>query len=133
MSPVTADVRLAIDKQNRLFESHFAARDAQALVTAYFVPDSDSPTASPPGGTPPLQGRAVLIQMFQGQFEAVRSIRLESVRLESSGDLAFELGRAHLTLQSGEAALGRFCVLWKRVGSEWRAAVDFFDTDGWQD
>jgi len=131
MAKVPDDVRDRIDRQNRLFEVNFAAHNAQALVNGYFTADSEQPTASPPGGAPLVKGRAALIEMFTGQFTAMRSIRLETVRLEASGDLAYELGRAHLTLATGDAVMGRYTALWRQIGSEWRVSVDFFAADGW--
>lgn len=127
------EVRRALDARNREFEARFAAHDAQGLVAAYFVGDPEQPMASPPGGVPPVRGRTALAAMFQDQFAAVRSIRLESLHVQIGGDVAFELGRAHLELSGGGNALGRYTVLWRKSDDGWRAKIDFFATDGWSD
>lgn len=125
------DARAAIAARSREFEARFAARDAHGLVTSYFVPDSARPIASPPGGVPPVEGRANIEAMFSAQFEVLRTVRLEAICLDVADDMAYELGRAHLMLRSNEPALGRYSVLWKRLGTEWRAKIDFFAEDGW--
>ena len=130
LTPIEA--RRQIDLHNREFEAHFAAQDAEALVVGYFLPDADGPMASPPGSQPLVKGRTALVSLFRAQFAAVRSIRLETVCLETSGSLAFELGKAHLSLASGDPATGRYTVLWKEANGEWRAKIDFFAEDGWE-
>ena len=121
----------AIEARSREFESNFAKRDARSLVTAYFVEDAEQPLASPPGGTAPVRGRAALIKMFEAQFEAVRAIRLELVELDADPEMAFELGRAHLTLQGGEHVQGRYAAQWRNTSAGWRVKIDFFAQDGW--
>lgn len=122
----------AIEKRSRTFERHFAAADARQLVEDYFVADDLKPLASPPGGTPPVVGRAALSAMFSAQFEGVRAIRLEALHVEAATTQAFELGRAHLALRAGGEATGRYTVLWVNTSDGWRAKIDFFATDGWQ-
>lgn len=121
----------AINGRNREFESRFLARDAQGLVAAYFVEDSDGPNASPPGGVAPVRGHAALVEMFTAQFALIRAVHLETLRVEVCAELAFELGRARLSLTSGQQAWGRYCVLWRKARGEWRAKIDFFAQDGW--
>lgn len=125
-------VRHAIAERSRIFESDFAAGNAAALVENYFVSDADAPVASPPGGQPLVKGRAALVQMFQAQVRELKSIRLETVDISTSGSLAYELGRAHLQLHSGQEAKGRYAVLWCKTSAGWRAKTDFF-AEGWQD
>ena len=127
------EVRRALAARNREFEARFAAHDAQGLVAAYFVGDAEQPMASPPGGVSPVRGRTALAQMFSAQFAAIRSIRLESLQVKAGGDIAFELGRAHLELNGGGSALGRYTVLWRKSDDGWRAKIDFFAADGWSD
>jgi ketosteroid isomerase-like protein len=126
-------VKLAIAARSRDFESRFGAGDAAGLVEGYFVPDVANPMASPPGGQRPLKGRAALVDLFTAQLRDASAIRLETEHLDATGDMAFELGRAHLTLRTGQEVKGRYTVLWKRWDGEWRAVIDFFAADGWQD
>ena len=125
-------VSRAIAVRSREFEARFAAGDAAGLVRGYFVPDELMPMASPPGGQPPVKGHAGLIEMFTGQVRDVKTIRLETLHVDTGGDIAYELGLAHLQLRAGPTVMGRYTVLWKRVAEEWRAQIDFFAADGWQ-
>ena len=127
----SAGAAQAIETRSREFESNFAKRDARSLVNAYFVEDADQPLASPPGGTAPVRGRAALVKMFEAQFEAVRSIRLELIQLDAAPEMAFELGRAHLTLLDGQNVQGRYAAQWRNTSGDWRVKVDFFAQDGW--
>ena len=133
MSNELSDVKRSIAERSRFFEARFAASDAVGLVEGYFVPDAANPMASPPGGQQPVKGRAALIDMFAAQLRDASAIRLETLHVDAGGDIAFELGRAHLTLRGGQAVKGRYTVLWKRRDGEWRAHIDFFAADGWLD
>lgn len=133
MTDVHKEVSSIIEHKNRLFEKAFAEKDAKALVEGYFADDSLCPLASPPGATPPVRGRANLMRMFSEQFAGANGIRLETVELVAREDMAYEMGRAHLALANGEAATGRYAVLWLKDKQDWRARIDFFSPDGWQD
>ena len=126
-------IKLVIDERSREFEARFAAGDAAGLVAGYFAPDSAHPMASPPGGQRPVEGHAALIAMFEAQSRDFRQIRLETLFVESGDAIAYEMGRAHLTLRTGPVVVGRYTVLWKNYNGEWRAQIDFFAADGWQD
>lgn len=127
------DLLAAIAARSRAFEAAYAAGDAAALVEHYFVPDELQPMACPPGGQPPVRGRAALVAMFHALIAAAPTIRLQAEAVHGDAGLAFELGRARLGRAGGGEALGRYTVCWRRVGAEWRAQVDFFAEDGWPD
>jgi ketosteroid isomerase-like protein len=126
-----ADIERAIAAHSRAFEAQFAAKDAAGLVESYYVPDVLDPAASGPGGQRPITGKRALTAMFETQMRDFSAIRLETVRVEAVGSMAFEMGRAHLTTNDGQSAVGRYCVLWRHIAGEWRAQVDFFAADGW--
>ena len=122
-----ADEIAALDRR---FEEQFAAGDARALVDNYFVTDDLKPTASGPG-QPPVRGRTALAAMYQEQMKVFSSVRLETIDVETSDSLAHVIGRAHLGFRSGEKAIGRYTVLFRKTAAGWRAQVDFFAADGW--
>jgi ketosteroid isomerase-like protein len=124
-------IAAAIAQRSRQFEAAYAAADGVALVDGYFAPDADQPAAYPPGGSPPVRGRAALTAMFAGMFAAAPAIRLETVDLIASGTQATEIGRAHLTGADGQAMIGRYVVCWIDTAAGWRARADFFAQDGW--
>lgn len=125
------DIEPAIAARSRAFEAWFAAQDAAGLVEGYYVPDLLDPAASAPGGQKPMTGKRALTAMFEAQMRDFAAIRLETVRIEAAGVMAFEMGRAHLTTHEGRNAVGRYCVLWRHIAGEWRAQIDFFAADGW--
>lgn len=126
-------VARAIGLKNRAFEAHYNAGDAKGLVEAYFARDQIGALVSPPGGMAPVQGREEIVSLFTGMVVDAPSIQLRSESIVTSGDLAFELGRAYLRLANGANAIGRFTVCWVRENGEWWARADFFAQDGWSD
>jgi len=132
MSPAVS-VAEAIAERSRRFETAYGAADANALVEAYFAGDSHGPMALPPGGSPPVRGRASLKAMFAGMFADAPKIRLETVELVASDTVATEIGRAFLTTRDGVDVIGRYVVCWVLTSDGWRAKVDFFAQDGWAD
>jgi ketosteroid isomerase-like protein len=126
-----AVVEASIDKRERSLEACFAKHDATCLVNGYYVSDAQEPIASPPGGQPPVRGRAALIKMFEGMMQDAQAVKLEHVLIIVDGNLASELGLSHVTLKSGKTVTGRFSVLWLHENGGWRAKLDFFSDDGW--
>lgn len=78
-----------------------------------------------------MTGKRALSAMFEAQMRDFAAIRLETVRVEAAGSMAFEMGRAHLTTNDRQNAVGRYCVLRRHIAGEWRAQIDFFAADGW--
>lgn len=130
MNDMTAATQ-AIAAKSREFETHYNAGDAAALVDAYFVAEGDDPYASPPGGQPPVRGREALKGMFAAMIPDTPKIRLETLDVVAAGDLAYELGLAHLTLGDGAEVKGRYTACWIQRDGEWRVKIDFFAADGW--
>jgi len=132
MSPST-NVATAIEERSRYFEEAYCSGDAERLVDGYFADDEHRPMALPPGGHPPVCGRAALKAMFAGMVAEVPTIRLETVDLTASDVIASEIGRAFLTSHDGTQAVGRYFVCWVNTADGWRAKTDFFASDGWVD
>jgi hypothetical protein len=126
-----AAVESAIDQRERALEACFAKHDAACLVNGFYVSDAQQPVASPPGGQPPVRGRAGLIKMFEGAMRDAQAVRLEHVQIIVEGKMASELGLSYVTLKSGKTVTGRFSVLWIHEPDGWRAKLDFFADDGW--
>lgn len=125
---------LAIAEKSKDFCVNYNAGNAEGLVTSYFTEDNFiMPKACPPGGTKPIEGRAGLIAMFSSMFADAPKIKLETADLKIDGNMAFELGRALLTLVDGGLAIGRYTVCWHFIDNDWCASVDFFADDGWQE
>jgi ketosteroid isomerase-like protein len=50
-----------------------------------------------------------------------------SVDLEVAGEMAHEIGEAHLTLGSG-TAVAKYVVVWKKADGQWRLHRDIWNT-----
>ena len=126
-------VAAAIAAKSRMFEEFYNSGDAAGLVENYFASDADAPFASPPGGQAPVRGRFALVDMFAAMIPDAPAIRLETIDIVASGNVAFEFGRAHLTLADGVRVKGRYCVCWIERNGDWRVKTDMFAADGWED
>ena len=124
------NIRDAIASAIQTFGDAFGRGDA-AAVAAWYTGDA---TLLPPG-SPMTKGRDAIRDFWQGAMSTgVTEARLESVEVESRGDLAYEVGRFEMAMQppGGERAevRGKYVVVWKREGDGWRMHVDIWNSDG---
>jgi uncharacterized protein (TIGR02246 family) len=108
---------------NRKFEQAAANGDLDLLASLY----TKDAVAMPPDG-PFVKGRDNIKQMWGSiaQQIGLKSVKLQTVDLEISGDTANEVGEAHLTLASG-AAVVKYVVVWKKADGEWRLHRDIWN------
>lgn len=107
-----------------VFEKYFAEGEVAALVADYYVRE---PLVSAPDA--PLLRDLKSVEALFGEFtKAASAVSFESVEVRQSGDLAYELGRAFLTMRdaSGTQAQARYLVVWRQTAPGWRAEADFF-------
>ena len=108
------------------------ARDAGALVKAFYAPDA---VLMPPGH-PIVEGRANIQAFLQGLIDAgFTSIKLETTSTASAGDLAWGRGKYNLSMTPPGGALtedaGKYIVCYRRQpNGSWRAVADIFNSDG---
>jgi uncharacterized protein (TIGR02246 family) len=119
------DVRRAVEAQNKRFVAAAAKADTAAIGGLY----TDDAQAFPPNSDV-VKGRAAIQQMWKGVFDSgVAGASLETSDVESQGDLAYETGRYEMKLKDGKAAdRGKYVVVWKRIGGEWRIHRDIWNT-----
>lgn len=118
----TSPVREAVDAGNYFFMKHFEARDAQAIADLY---TEDARVIAP--GAAPAEGRAAIAAFWAAAMEGTRSARLETLAVESAGDLAVEEGVVQLTANDGRQSAERYLVVWKRVGRRWHLHRDIWN------
>ena len=56
----------------------------------------------------------------------------EQIILSSSGDMALDRGTYKLTVAPNGTAqtdTGKYVVVWRKIGGEWKAAADIFNSD----
>ena len=99
-------------------------------VAALFAPDG---VFMPPGHQP-IQGLQAIEQKFREYGEkGYHSLRLETTRVESSGDMTIELGSyTFLIPREGDKAAtneeGKYLKVWRRLGA-WRIVADCWSSN----
>lgn len=106
------------------------AKDAAGIAQLY----TDDGAVMPPNA-PIAKGRAAIQQTWASMmgtpgFEL--TFVPEQIIVSSSGDMAFDRGTYSLTIApdgTAQTDTGKYVVVWRKIGSEWKAAVDIFNSD----
>jgi uncharacterized protein (TIGR02246 family) len=120
----------AIHAVNRRFMDAYARRDAAGMASLY-TEDAYLLAA----GAPMMRGPQEIQRALQGMMDAgVERIDLRPETVTMTGDdTAYEIGTAAITIRppGGEAFddPGKYMVVWKRVGGEWKLHADIFNSD----
>lgn len=123
------NLRDAIASAIQTFTDAFGREDA-AAIAAWYTADA---TLLPPDN-PMVKGRDSIQTFWQGAMTmGVREAALTTLEVESRGDLAYEVGRFEMAVQSqgGERVelTGKYVVVWKLDGDGWRMHVDIWNGD----
>ena len=121
-----APVRAAIEKANKKFVDGAAKGDA-ALIASTYTADA---IAFPPNEEA-VTGKPAIQKMWQSVLDSgITGFELNTTEVESSGNLAYEVGTYVLKMKDGTVAdRGKYCVVWKRVGGEWLLHRDIWSTN----
>src|SRR5262245_16226454 len=111
---------------NRTFEQAAAKGDVERIASLY----TRDAIAMPPDG-PFVKGRDQIKQMWASvaQQLGLKSVKLNTAALEVAGDVAHEVGEAHLALASGPVVV-KYVVVWKKEEGQWRLHRDIWNTKG---
>jgi uncharacterized protein (TIGR02246 family) len=130
-SPARADdVRAAIDAANAKMVADYAAGDAKAIAEAY----AEDAVMLPPDATR-VAGRSAIEALWKSWIDdGLKNLTLKSTEIESSGDLAYEVGEFSLQVPAeggGNPTIspGNYLVVWKR-GAD---GVRRLKVDTWND
>lgn len=119
------DVRKEIDKGNQSFMAVVRNGDADAFKNVY----TDDAVLMP-SHTPAIQGIDGIKNFFGGAFKSgINNAELVTVDLQASDDFAAETGRFKLFADNNVADEGKYVVVWKKVGENWRIYKDIFNSD----
>ena len=117
--------RMAIEAANQRAMEAFGRQDAAGLARVY----AEQAVALPPNAES-IRGRDAIQQMWQGAFATgLTACRIETLAVESAGDLAVEEGR--YTLYAGDnkvADEGKYIQIWKREGGQWFSHRDIWNS-----
>jgi ketosteroid isomerase-like protein len=104
------------------FLSLFALSDAASIAACYT--DDAEILASNRG---PIRGRAAIESLFKFTNRPGHTLDFETAELDIHGGTAIEIGAYVRRLKDGSTFdRGRYIVIWKRVGDEWKIHRDMF-------
>ncbi len=126
MATAQEDVAKAIRANDDAFERCIRAKDANGLVEVFY----EEGAALMPPNQPALMGREAIAGLFGALFGmGLKEIKLEIVSVETSGDMAAEVGRYTMTVGEGEDR-GKYLVTHRRQpDGSWKAFADIFNSD----
>lgn len=103
-------------------------RDANAIAMFF----TDDGVVMPPG-QPPAQGRDAVRQFWQSTAKSSDvAVSFQPEETQVSGDFAVDRGNYRLKGKvNGKPVeqIGKYVVIWKKVGDDWKVATDIWNTD----
>ena len=81
------------------------------------------------------QGRAAIQRTWASMMQTpgfALTFAPEQIVVSASGDMALDRGTYSLTIApdgTTQTDTGKYVVVWRKIGSEWKAAADIFNTD----
>jgi ketosteroid isomerase-like protein len=116
----SGDARAAIEGVNRKFE------DAAATTALY---TADAVLLAP--NAPQAKGQAALLEFWKAALAGVPGpIKLTTQELVAHGDAAHEIGAYQVSTADGKVAeKGKYVVIWKREGGQWKLHRDIWNSD----
>ena len=130
-APKAAGVADAIRRLDSEFVKAANAKNAAALVKAFYAPDA---VLMPPNHEL-VEGRDKIQGFLQGLIDSgLTSLKLETTTIASAGDLAYGRGQYAMALSPPGATpvqdVGKYVVVYRRQPSgAWRAVSDIFNSD----
>jgi uncharacterized protein (TIGR02246 family) len=118
-------VREAIAAANETFMAALQAGDAAGLAALYTATGQLLPP-----NVDTMAGHAAIQAFWQGAMDmGIRSAQLEIAEVEGHGDTAIEVS-AYTLCGEGEQVLdqGKYIVVWKREGGQWKLHRDIFNS-----
>ncbi len=132
MATKKPSVAVAIRQLDKAFMRAANAKDAGALVAAFYAPEA---VLMPPNH-PIVKGRVPIRGFLQGLMDGgLTSLTIKTSRIESAGDLAYGRGTYTLSITPPGGApvqdTGKYLAVYRRKGrgGAWRAVADMFSSD----
>jgi uncharacterized protein (TIGR02246 family) len=117
--------KAAVDSGNKEWSAAIAAKDS-ARVGALYAQDA---IAFPPNSDM-VQGRAAIQAFWKGFIDANMKASIETVSVESDGNLGAEVGKYTIMDASGKTVdSGKYVVVWKKTAEGWKLYRDIWNTN----
>ena len=106
------------------------AKDAAGIAALYAEDGAVMPPNAPIG-----KGRAAIQQTWASLMQTpgfALTFAPEQIAVSASGDMALDRGTYSLTIArdgTSQTDTGKYVVVWRKIGSEWKAAADIFNSD----
>ena len=119
-------IRGIVDRWLHLVE----AKDAVAIAGLYAEDGAVMPPNAPIG-----KGRTAIQQTWASMMRTPGfglTFVPEQIVVSSSGDMALDRGTYSLTIApdgTAQTDTGKYVVVWRKIGGEWKAAADIFNSD----
>ncbi len=119
-------IRGTVDRWHQLMK----AKDAAGIAELYVEDGAVMPPNAPIG-----KGRTAIQQTWASMMRTPGfdlTIVPEQITVSSSGDMALDRGTYSLAIAPGGTAqtdTGKYVVVWRKIGREWKAAADIFNSD----
>lgn len=113
------------------FVRHANAKDAAALVSAFYAADAK---LLPPNA-PLISGTGPIRDFWQGLLDAgAVDVSLDTTLVDMSGELAYGVGQYSFTLPSASGGRtrdqGKYLVVYRRqTDGSWKVSADMFSSD----
>ena len=120
----------AIEAQDRGFEAAFVSGDFDSVVTLH----KDATMLLPPDGPMLTADREGVIQALKDAYDqGFRNYRLESIEFDSSGDLAYNVGRTTAEVSvngDSHTVTGKTVDIYKRnADGDWELHLTIWNND----
>ena len=126
-SPALAQNRATIEKLNDAWTAAFNKGDA-AMVAALYTEDA---YVLPPGSAM-VKGRAAIEAFWRQAAQQMTDAKLTTLDVLPLGrSAAREIGTVTLKTKSQppQEVVGKYVVVWRKVGRDWKLATDIWNTD----
>ena len=106
------------------------AKDASGIAEMYAEDGAVMPPNAPIG-----KGRAAIQRTWASMMRTpgfALTFAPEQIVVSASGDMALDRGTYNLTIApdgTTQTDTGKYVVVWRKIGGEWKAAADIFNSD----
>jgi len=126
-SPAFAQNKATIEKLNDVWTAAFNKGDAAAVAALY----TEDAYVLPPGSGI-VKGRAAIEAFWRQAAQQMSDAKLTTVDILPLGrSAAREIGTVTLKTKSQppQEVVGKYVVVWRKVGRDWKLATDIWNTD----